>query len=123
MEHKNDNQIRDYDKVLDGKYGAPGTPEREQFEAEAEAFYSGQLLRNARKEAGMTQAEVATKIGANKSYISRIENGLIVPTATSFFRIIAAMGMQVQKQSLYLSETVEIEESVKSTLPASIRRA
>lgn len=96
MEHKNDNQIRDYDKVLDDKYGVPGTPEREQFEAEAEAFYSGQLLRNARKEAGMTQAEVAAKIGANKSYISRVENGLIVPTATSFFRIIAAMGMQVQ---------------------------
>ena len=96
MEHKNDNQIRDYDKVLDDKYGAPGTPEREQIEVEAEAFYSGQLLRNARKEAGMTQAEVAAKIGANKSYISRVENGLIVPTATSFFRIIAAMGMQVQ---------------------------
>lgn len=96
MEHKNDNQIRDYDAVLDAKYGAAGTPEREQFEAEAEAFYSGQLLRDVRKEAGMTQAEVAEKIGANKSYISRIENGLIVPTATSFFRIIAAMGMQVQ---------------------------
>lgn len=96
MEHKYDNQIRDYDAVLDAKYGAPGTPEREQFEAEAEAFYSGQLLRDVRKEAGMTQAEVAEKIGAHKSYISRIENGLIVPTATSFFRIIAAMGMQVQ---------------------------
>ena len=96
MEHKNDNQIRDYDAVLDAKYGAPGTKEREKFEAEAEAFYSGQLLRNVRKEAGMTQAEVAGKIGANKSYISRIENGQVVPTATSFFRIVAAMGMQVQ---------------------------
>ena len=53
MEHKNDNQIRDYDAVLDAKYGAPGTPERAQFEAEAEAFYSGQLLRDVRKEAGI----------------------------------------------------------------------
>ena len=35
MEHKNDHQIRDYDAVLDAKYGAPGTPERKQFEAEA----------------------------------------------------------------------------------------
>lgn len=96
MEHENDNLIRDYDAVLNAKYGAPGTPEREKFEAEAEAFYSGQLLRNVRKEAGMTQAEVAGKIGANKSYISRIENGQVVPTATSFFRIVAAMGMQVQ---------------------------
>ena len=96
MKHKNDYQIRDYDQVLDAKYGAPGTPEREKFEAEAEAYYSGSLLRNARKEAGMTQAEVAEKIGANKSYISRVENGLTTPTATSFFRIVSAMGMQVQ---------------------------
>ena len=96
MKHKSDCQIRDYDAVLDAKYGASGTPEREKFEAEAEAFYSGRLLRDVRKEAGMTQAEVANKIGANKSYISRIENGLIIPTATSFFRIVAAMGMQVQ---------------------------
>ena len=91
-----DYAIRDYDAVLNAKYGAPGTPERAQFEEEAEAFFSGRLIRDARKEAGMTQAEVAGKIGANKSYISRIENGQIIPTATSFFRIVAAMGMQVQ---------------------------
>ena len=96
MGHKNDYQIRDYDAVLNAKYGAPGTPERANFEVEAEAFYSGQLLRDVRREAGMTQAEVAGKIGANKSYISRIENGQIVPTAASFFRIVSAMGMQVQ---------------------------
>ena len=94
MNHKNDYQIRDYSKVLDQKYGAPGSKSREQFEAEA--FYSGQMLRDARREAKMTQAQVASKIGADKSYISRIENGSIIPTATSFFRIVAAMGMQVQ---------------------------
>ena len=96
MNHKNDYQIRDYSKVLDQKYGAPGSKSREQFEAEAVAFYSGQMLRDARREAKMTQAQVASKIGADKSYISRIENGSIIPTATSFFRIVAAMGMQVQ---------------------------
>ena len=96
MNHKNDYQIRDYSKVLDQKYGAPGTESREQFEAEAVAFYSGQMLRDARREARMTQAQVASKIGADKSYILRIENGSIIPTATSFFRIVAAMGMQVQ---------------------------
>lgn len=96
MRRKKDRSIRDYDVTLDAKYGAPGTAEREKFEAEAEAFYSGQLLRDVRKEAGMTQSQVAEKIGADKSYISRIENGQIVPTAASFFRIVTAMGMQVQ---------------------------
>ena len=46
MEHKNDHQLRDYDVILDEKYGQIGTPERERFEAEAEAFYSGQLIRD-----------------------------------------------------------------------------
>lgn len=96
MNHENDLQIRNYSRVLDEKYGAPGTPARDRFDAESEAFYSGQMLRNVRKEAGMTQAEVASRIGADKSYISRIEKGQVIPTAASFFRIVAAMGMQVQ---------------------------
>ena len=96
MEHINDHQIRDYDAVLDAKYGAPGTPERKQFEAEAEAFYSGRMLRDIRKAAGITQAELAGRIGTDKSYISRVENGQIIPTAISFFKMVYAMGMQVQ---------------------------
>ena len=96
MEHDNDHMIRDYDAVLDEKYGAPGTPEREEFEEEAFAFYSGQILRDARKGAKMTQAEVAGKIGANKSYISRVENGEIIPSVGVFYKIVHAIGMEVQ---------------------------
>lgn len=96
MEHVNDHQIRDYDLVLDAEFGAPGTPERAKAEEEAYAFYSGQMLRDVRKEAGMTQAELASKIGASKSYISRIENGDIMPSVGAFYRIVNAMGMNVE---------------------------
>ena len=41
--HMNDNQIRDYDKVLDVEFGAPGTPERIVAEEQAHAFYSEHL--------------------------------------------------------------------------------
>ncbi len=91
-----DNIIRDYDAVLDAEYGAPGTPEREAFRAEAEAFYAGQILKNSRKEARMTQGELAAKLNVTKSYISRIENGLITPSVTTFYRIIDALGMRVE---------------------------
>ena len=70
MEHKNDNQIRDYDKVLDDKYGAPGTPEREQFEVEAEAFCLAECLKEQRRLAGLTQEQLAEKIGTKKSRFS-----------------------------------------------------
>ena len=39
----NDHQLRDYSAVLNQKYGAPGTKEREQFDEEAWNFYTSQL--------------------------------------------------------------------------------
>ena len=75
-EHVNDNQVRDYDVVLDAEFGAPGTTER----AAAEE---------------LTQAELASRIGATKSYISKIENGAMTPSVGTFYRIISALGLQV----------------------------
>ena len=89
-------QIRDYGAVLDAKYGKPGTAEHEKFIEEAENFFTGQMLRDTRREAGMTQSELAEKLHVTKSYISRIENGLITPSVTVFYRIIYALGMRVE---------------------------
>ncbi len=92
----NNHQIRDYSAVLDAKYGAIGTPEREKFEEEAWNFYSGQILQEARKEAKVTQAELAARTNTTKSYISKIENGVITPSVGVFYRIIGALGMRVE---------------------------
>jgi len=50
---------------------------------------------DARKEAGMTQAELAERIHASKSYIFRIERGDLTPSVGTFYRIIAALGLRV----------------------------
>lgn len=91
-----DNIIRDFDEVLNAELGMPGSPEREAARMEAEAFYAGQILKESRKEARMTQSELAAKLHVTKSYISRIENGLINPSVTVFYRIIDALGMRVE---------------------------
>ncbi len=75
----NNHKIEDYDLVLDAKYGKEGTPQREKFEEDARAFYASQVLMQARKEAKMTQSELAEKAGTTKTYISKIENGAIDP--------------------------------------------
>lgn len=88
--------IQSYDAVLDQKYGAVGTPERDAFRKEAYAYYLGQIIREARKEERITQSELARRIGANKSYISRVENGLIDPTISTVYSIITALGLRIE---------------------------
>lgn len=88
--------ITDFDAVIDARFGAEGTPERMKAEEDAIAFFTAQILRDTRREAKMTQAELAQKLGSTKSYISRIENGLITPSVATFYRIINALGMRVE---------------------------
>jgi len=60
--------------------------------------YNAQILLDARKNAGLTQAELAARIGADKGYISRLERGLTIPTVSTLYKIAAAMGLSVTLQ-------------------------
>ena len=91
----NNNLLTSVDDIMDAKYGKTGTPEREAFRREAYAWYMGQLIHDARKNEKITQQELASRIGLNKSYISKIENGAIEPGVGTFYRIIDALGMRV----------------------------
>ena len=57
------------------------------------AFFTGQIIEEARKKANMTQAELAEKIGTNKSYISLVETGKTEPKFYTFYRIDYALGL------------------------------
>ena len=85
-------QIVDYDTVLDAKFGAEGTPERAEAEEKAYAFYTG----HARKKAKITQAELARRIGSDRSYISRVESGQTEPKVSTFYRIMNALGCRIE---------------------------
>lgn len=87
--------LTSYDEVLNQRYGMPGSPERAQFEEDALNFYSGQILQAARKEAQVTQSELACKTQLSKSYISRIENGKIIPSIGLFYRLVSALGLKI----------------------------
>ena len=62
----NNHQIVDYDIVLNAKFGDPGTTKRVEAEEKAYAFYTGQIIEDARKKAKITQAELARRIGSNR---------------------------------------------------------
>ena len=67
--------ITTFDEHLDKRYGQIGTSERTDFEIKAKAFAIGEVIKEERRLASMTQEQLAEKTGTKKSFISRIENG------------------------------------------------
>lgn len=84
-----------FDDLLNAEYGERGTESRESFEAEAEAFCLAECLKEQRRLAGLTQEQLAEKIGTKKSYISKIENGRSDVQLSTLFRIFAGLGKRV----------------------------
>lgn len=89
-----DSNLHSFDEIMDAQFGKPGTQERENFNREAKAYCIGQILLEARKQEKITQEALAKQIGTNKSYISKIENGLVDPSASLFLRILSALGLR-----------------------------
>lgn len=72
MENKD---LKTFDQHLDERYGKPGSMQRTEFEIKAKAFAIGELIKEERLSAHLTQEQLAEKTGTKKSLISRIENG------------------------------------------------
>lgn len=86
-----------FDELLNIKYGAIGTPKRDEYEEKANYFVICQMLKEARKEANITQEELAEKIGTQKSYISRLENGKCDIQLSTLFKIFeTGLGRQIR---------------------------
>jgi len=87
---KRDEAIRNtknFDELLDIQYGKIGSKERDEFEARAQYFVISETLKDARKEANLTQEQLAIKVGTKKSYISRLENGKCDIQLSTLYRI------------------------------------
>ena len=72
---KNYNNIKSFDQLIEVEHGKIGTESRNTYEENSQMFIISEMLKDARKEAKITQEQLAEKTGTKKSYISRIENG------------------------------------------------
>ena len=81
---------------LDRTFGEKGTESRKLAEEKAWQEYDAQVLLDARKAAGMTQQALADRLQTSKSYISKVENGLVTPSISTFFRMLNAMGFSIE---------------------------
>ena len=87
MKNENIRNAKNFDELLDIKYGKIGSEKRDQFEEKAQYFVISEMLKEARKEANMTQEQLAEKVGTKKSYISRLENGKCDIQLSTLYRI------------------------------------
>lgn len=67
--------IKSFDELIEVEHGQIGTESRNQYEENSQMFIISEMLKEARKEANLTQEQLAEKTGTKKSYISRLENG------------------------------------------------
>ncbi len=67
--------IHTFEELIELEHGKIGTEGRNKYEEGAQMFIVSEMLKEARKEANLTQEQLAERAGTRKSYISRLENG------------------------------------------------
>ena len=90
------NGITPIGDLITEDFGAVGTPERDQFEMECDAFIIGERLKAERLKSGLTQEQLAEKIGTKKSFISRVERGHTDIQLSTLVRLFLGLGCQVR---------------------------
>ena len=67
-------KLQTLDELKDRFYGLKGSEKRDQLDRELDVLRIGILIRNARKESKLIQAQLAQRIGKERAFISRVEN-------------------------------------------------
>lgn len=54
-------------------------------------------LKDRRTELGLTQAELAEKVGVTRKTVNTVENGVFTPSATLAIKLAKALGLSVEE--------------------------
>ncbi len=87
-------QLPTTEDMLVQEYGVKGSVTREEFDAKSRAWYYAEVLKNARKSAGITQQQLADKIGKKREYIAMLEKGETDMQLSTFIMISEAVGLR-----------------------------
>ena len=85
---KRPKNITTFDEHLERRYGKTGSKKRTNFEIKAKSFAIGEIIKEERRLANMTQDQLAQRTGTKKSFISRIENGHSDIQLSTLFKLI-----------------------------------
>jgi len=89
-------KARTWDDVLRSRLAAMTPAEREEYESyqeDADAqIRTAELVYMMRTKAGLSQAELARRVGSKQPYVSAVESGAQVPTIATLMRLAKATG-------------------------------
>lgn len=83
------------DDLFTQEYGEKGSVSRDEFDAKSRAWYYAEVLRDARKKAGITQQQLADKIGKKREYVALLEKGETDMQLSTFIMISEAVGLKL----------------------------
>ena len=103
--------ITTLEQHLTKQYGKRGTVKRTEFEIKAKAFLIGEVIREERRLAKITQEQLADRIGAKKSFISRIENGQSDIQLSTLYRLLEfGLGKRLELNVFSSKHSMEAKE-------------
>jgi transcriptional regulator with XRE-family HTH domain len=73
----------------------PSIARRSGYRRAKEAFEISQRVRRAREDRGLTQAELAARIGSTQPALARLEAGGVTPSLDTLHRIAEALGLEL----------------------------
>ena len=71
---REEKKITNFQELLNSEYGPVDSDKRMEFEENTHLSIRREILKSARKEAKLTQAELADKTVTKRSFITKIEN-------------------------------------------------
>lgn len=83
-------------ELTDQYIGKKGSSNREQFEFELKLDILGEMIKKARKDQHLTQAQLGQLIGVQKAQISKIENNAKDVRFSTFLRVFEALKAKVK---------------------------
>ncbi len=81
-------ETKSWKEIKDNVYGKKGTDRRDELERDFEGFKIGVLLKKAREDKHMTQAQLGDLVDKKREYISRVENNGSNMTLKTLYEIV-----------------------------------
>lgn len=83
------------ENIKDKYIGKKGSPKRDQYETDLNAFLMGEAIKEARLKKQLTQQQLSERSGIGRAAISRVENGKDCSLST-ISRICRAIGIKTE---------------------------